>query len=479
MATIQELWKRIQAAAGPAERAELCEQALAHIRREDDPALWGNLHGALATSLVAASGHRFTSTTFQRVLESYEAALTAFTPTESPEQWAATLRNIGGTHTDAVESGLGDMAEHVEAAITAFARAATIPPEADWDEWVGAHCDLAGALRAAASWRGPAAFEDSAQTYAAVLGKLHKDRAPKFWASLNVAYAEVLVATGDLSRAAEMIRACERALEVYTLETTPTQWAQVQLMLGELFRARSDGDRADNLERATTALDASLRVFTEDAFPDEWLRAHYHRGPALVFRSGGNRNDNLRQALESLRIAAAGVPREAAPEVWAALQVTIAQALLDRTDAGEQERVERAIAVLDAALTVLGDETPSLSSILARRFLADAYLRREGGDADENLDQAIHALEAAQQQDWAPTDLNAWTTAQVNLGQAYARRRCGDRVQNRERAIAALEAALLPAGGWPAASGMGRCSGMAHAAGDARPRARLSIETRA
>jgi hypothetical protein len=150
-----------------------------------------------------------------------------------------------------------------------------------------------------------------------VLGKLTKDRSPRLWASLNVGYAEVLVAAGEVSRAGDAIRAGERALEVYTFEANPAEWAQVQLMLGGLFRARPDGDRADNLERAAAALDAALRVYTQDAFPDEWLQAHYDRGPVLVFRRGGDRNENLQRALESLRIAAAGVSREEAPAVWA------------------------------------------------------------------------------------------------------------------------------------------------------------------
>jgi len=278
------------------------------------------------------------------------------------------------------------------------------------------------------------------------LGRIRREDDPILWANLQGALAsslaEEVLGGADVSRAGEAIRAGERALEVYTYEATPVEWAEIQLLLGGLFRARPDGDRAENLERAATALDAALRVFTHDAFPDEWLQAHYHRGPVQVFRTGGDRNENLRRALESLRIAVAGVPREDAPDVWAALQVTIAQALLDRTDDDEQAHIEEAIAALEAAVPVLGQDDASQSWILARRFLADAYLRREAGDAGDNLERGIQALEAVQQRDWPPVDVDAWTTAQANLGQAYARRHRGDRAQNRAKAIAALEAVM-------------------------------------
>jgi photosystem II stability/assembly factor-like uncharacterized protein len=45
------------------------------------------------------------------------------------------------------------------------------------------------------------------------------------------------------NEAADAVRACEQALEIYTREKSPAQWAQIQLMLGGLLRARPDGDR--------------------------------------------------------------------------------------------------------------------------------------------------------------------------------------------------------------------------------------------
>jgi tetratricopeptide (TPR) repeat protein len=446
---------RVRTAPGPAARAELCEQALQQVRREDNPTLWGNLQGALAASVAEAHGRRYTEAIFQKVLQGYQSALSVFSPDESPEQLAATLRNIGCTHTDAAESGLGDMEAHVEAAIAVFEQAATISQAAAPDIWIGTLCDLASALLTAADWRGAAALLDSVGVYSKIIHALPRDASPEFRAWLNAQYAAAIAAAGDASRATEAVMACEQALKIYTREKDPAQWAQIQLMLGGLLRARPDGDRADNLERAATAVDAALSVFNQTDFPNEWMRAHYERGPVLVFRSGGDRNENLRQALESLHIAVAAIPCDDAPGQWASLQVTIAHALLDRTDGDPQAHIEDAIPALKAALDVLPENEPSGLRLLGMRFLGEAYLQREAGDEAENTERGIAALEAAQALDGTPVDLDAWTVAQANLGQAYLLRHQGDQAQNRTKAVAALEAALSapfedgrPAQGW-------------------------------
>lgn len=362
------------------------------------------------------------------------------------------------THADAAESGLGEVQSHVEAAIAAYEGAVTISPDVAKDTWVGAQCDLAVALQAAAAWRGPSALRDSADVYGAVLDTVTKEAAPELWASLNVQYAHALVAGGDVLLAGDAVTACERALEIFTRETSRNEWAQIQLRLGELFRARPDGDRADNLERAAAALDAALSVFTREEFPDEWLRAHYNRGPVLVFRSGGDRDENLRCALKSLSFAVDSISRDDAPELWAPLQVTIAQALLDRSDGDPQERIEEAIRALKSALLVLPEDKPSLSWTLAERFLGEAYLLRAAGDEDDNIDSGITALEKVQGWDTSPADLDSWTVAQANLGQAYMRRRRGERALNRAKAVAALQSVVevpvgeaVPPQGWGSA----------------------------
>lgn len=442
MPSLSEVLERIPHEADAAARAALCEQALAQVRREEQPQLWAGLQGALAASLAHASRRRFTEESFRRVLDGYQAALSVFTKDAFAEEWADTLRNIAATHLDAAASGLDGQMDHVEAAIMALAQAASIPRAAAPSAWLGAHHELAEALSGTAEWRGASAFAQAAAIYHRALGELPKEEDPEAWASLNAAFAESLLATGDADALEAAIAALERSLEVFTPETHASHWAQAQLALGGLLRGRAQGIRADNLERAVAALDAALTVFTREAFPDQWLQAHYHRGPALVFRQRGDRNDNLRRALDSLHAAIDHIARDDAPEVWASLQIVLAQAHLDRTDGDRQAHIERALPALDVALAALPAEQPSASRVLGLRFFGEACLQRDAGDEDENVDRGIAALEAAQAADTPPADLDPWVVAQSNLGQAYARRQRGDAAANRAQAVRTLATAV-------------------------------------
>lgn len=441
MASSPEIFQRLRATADPAERVELCERALLKFRRDDNPIAWGNLQAVLAASLAHAVGRQFTQVTFDKVLSAYYAALSVFTPDGTPELWADTLNNIGYTHMDAARSGLGDLQSHVEAAISVFAQVATTPAEIEPDVRTGADYEIAAALRMAAPWRGGSALEDSARSYRRILNALTEETAPEFRASVNLEYAEVLAAMGSVGHVGEAINALERALDVFTRETDTVRWANAQLMLGELFPALPDGDRADHFERATAALDAALEVFTADAFLDEWLRAHYQRGFVLFLRSGGERDENLRRALESQNIAIAAIPRDSAPVRWARLQVMRAYTLLEWSDGDRQDHIEEAIIALEGALPLLGDGASS-GWISATRSLAVAYLEREAGDEGENIERGIAALESSLSRDVPPANIDSWTAAQANLGRAYVRRRRGERRQNRAKAVAALEAAV-------------------------------------
>jgi tetratricopeptide (TPR) repeat protein len=450
--------EELKAAADAQARVAVCERALQSVSREEDPAFWANLHGMLASSLAVAHDYRFTQATFQRVLQSYRFALTAFSREESPEEWSATLRNIGQTFVDAAQSGLGDGHALVEAAIAAFGEAATVSATATPDMRFGALRDLASALRTAAEWQGHATLHRCIDAHEEIMRSLPTDASGGLRAVVSAQYAEAVVAAGDESRVGAAVRACETALETYTRERNPIDWAHVELMLGGLLRVQRQGNRADNLDRAAAALEAALTVFNESDFPAEWARAHYERGPVLVFRSHGDRNENLRQALESLRIALRAISRDHAPEQWGALQTTAAQALLDRTDGDPQAHIEEAIPVLEAALEALADRAGSLSWVLAKRFLGEALLMRRAGDHADNVERGIAALDAVQSVDMPPADIDAWTAAQANLGQAYAKQPGGDHGQNRAKAVATLEAALsIPfrdgkvTGGWGSA----------------------------
>lgn len=66
----------------------------------------------------------------------------------------------------------------------------------------------------------------------------------------------------------EIIQNCEEALEVYTLEHFPVQYAIIQHNLGNAYRNLAEiENRHENLKRAIEAYEEALKVFTKEKFP--------------------------------------------------------------------------------------------------------------------------------------------------------------------------------------------------------------------
>jgi tetratricopeptide (TPR) repeat protein len=68
----------------------------------------------------------------------------------------------------------------------------------------------------------------------------------------------------------QAIAAYQAALEVYTREELPLDWAMTQNNLGIALRNRMRGERAANLEGAIAAFQAALEVFRERLPPGHW-----------------------------------------------------------------------------------------------------------------------------------------------------------------------------------------------------------------
>ncbi|MFM9267743.1 CHAT domain-containing protein, partial [Tychonema sp. BBK16] len=76
------------------------------------------------------------------------------------------------------------------------------------------------------------------------------------------------------------IAAFEASLEVYTRDAFPFEWARSQNNLGLAYRNRIRGEKAQNLELAIAAYEASLKIRTRDAFPIDHAETLYSLGIA-------------------------------------------------------------------------------------------------------------------------------------------------------------------------------------------------------
>jgi hypothetical protein len=72
---------------------------------------------------------------------------------------------------------------------------------------------------------------------------------------------------------------------VRTREAFPEDWAMTQHNLGNAYRERIQGDRAENLERAIHFYNQAAEVFTRTSFPEKWATNQACLAEALTKRA--------------------------------------------------------------------------------------------------------------------------------------------------------------------------------------------------
>ena len=78
------------------------------------------------------------------------------------------------------------------------------------------------------------------------------------------------VAESSQSKDLEPIDCFYYALEIYTREKSPEDWAMLQHNLGLAYFDRTKGERRDNLQESIKCYDKSLEVFEQDKYPKKW-----------------------------------------------------------------------------------------------------------------------------------------------------------------------------------------------------------------
>ncbi|MBS1835455.1 MAG: hypothetical protein JST65_22245 [Acidobacteria bacterium] len=110
--------------------------------------------------------------------------------------------------------------------------------------------------------------------------------------------------SGSLNRA---IACYEQALQVYTREAFPSDWAGTQNNLGAAYQSLPGGNREENLRTAIACYEQALLVRTREAFPSDWATTQFNIGLAWKNASEITPQEvtaHLRRALEHLTQAA-------------------------------------------------------------------------------------------------------------------------------------------------------------------------------
>jgi len=184
------------------------------------------------------------------------------------------------------------------------------------------------------SWRGDNSenLTRSINCHEAALRVYTKDAFPQEWAIahryLGLAWSSGRMGPGrsgtfNRNHREKLDRAIahfDAALQVYTEEAFPQDWAGIQCSLGEVWIELDSDNRGADIAHAIACYEAALRVFSEGAFPLKWASALKNLGVALLFMPIGDRGENLIRSIASLEASLRVFTKDASYWDWAEIQ---------------------------------------------------------------------------------------------------------------------------------------------------------------
>ncbi len=268
---------------------------------------------------------------------------------------------------------------------------------------------------------------------------------PQEWAGTNNNLAATYIdrIRGEKAENLEKaIAACQEALKVKTFDAFPQQWAGIQNNLALAYHSRIRGEKAENLEMAIAAYQEALKVTTFDAFPQDWAMIQNNLALAYHSRIRGEKAENLEMAIAAYQEALKVYTFDAFPQDWAMTQNNLANAYSDRIRGDKADNLEKAITACQEALKVRTFDAFPQEWAMTQNNLANACRNRIRGDKAENLERAIAYYQEALKVFTFDAFPQQWAATQNNLANAYSNRIRGDKAENIKEAVMCYQNAL-------------------------------------
>ncbi|MGO9741557.1 MAG: tetratricopeptide repeat protein [Roseiarcus sp.] len=300
---------------------------------------------------------------------------------------------------------------------------------ADVDTRGRARGNLGLALRALGGREsGTSRLEQAVAAFRAALEEFTRERVPLDWAATQNNLGNALQTLGGresgTARLEEAVAAYRAALEERTRERVPLHWATTQNNLGATLSELGKREIGTaRLDKAVAAFRAALEEFARERVPLDWAMTQNNLGIALA--ALGERESGtvrLEEAVAAYRAALEEYTRELVPLDWAMTQNNLGIAL---QTLGEREsgtaRLDEAVAAYRAALEERTRDRVPLDWAMTQNNLGAALHtlgERESGTA--RLEEAVAAYRAALEEftrERVPLD---WAMTQNNLGNALA-----------------------------------------------------------
>jgi len=215
----------------------------------------------------------------------------------------------------------------------------------------------------------PQRLNEAVGAYRAALEEYTQDRMPLDWAMTQNNLGNALRVLGeresDPQRLNEAVGTYRAALEEYTQDRVPLDWATTQNNLGSALSAlgqrESDPQR---LKEAVGAYRAALEEYTQDRVPLDWAMTQNNLGNALqVLGQRESDPQRLKEAVDAYRAALEEYTQDRMPLDWAMTQNNLALVMMAFANhpATTEPRsfVESALEHVNASLEVFdADQTP-------------------------------------------------------------------------------------------------------------------------
>lgn len=211
-----------------------------------------------------------------------------------------------------------------------------------------------------------AMLDDAAAAHRKALEVYTREYDPGQWAWTQSLLANALLMASehhsDQALFVEAIAAYQAALEVRKRETTPLDWARVHQNMGiaQLALARRD-ESTDTADEAIASFRRALEEFTRDRAPDEWMNTQTNLAAAMRFRASLTKDtEMLREAGAAYREVLDAVDRSAYPLQWANAYNNLANVFRDYgLQTKDASFLEAALKIHDEVLKVISrDDVP-------------------------------------------------------------------------------------------------------------------------
>jgi tetratricopeptide (TPR) repeat protein len=142
----------------------------------------------------------------------------------------------------------------------------------------------------------------------------HRVRTPGNSLSAAARAREIERSLAELSDARRAVNAKEH----------PEEWAELTVKLGDVYRRRKAGGKAENLELAIQCYDEALTVYDWQRHPKEFVICNARSGQAYLKLSDGQQRLLKEISLVHYQMALALISKESWPELWHTVHLELA-----------------------------------------------------------------------------------------------------------------------------------------------------------